>query len=245
MQYGQQIKTNVSGVFRSNSMNDYEAALKEFKKDKFFSMSHHRSYDPDLRNRGQVRILEIGRGANDGSFEFYPSDYTLTVVERNAFFEPLFYKNKDKFPGMKTEKFVTGTIENMEGVQDRHIDVVVATLVLCTATNVEKALNEIIRVLAPGGKFYYWEHVTDRSETWLNALQKKLAQIWLHLFDYHLNQDVDVVIEAHNGFSVVKQRRFDIASQQGVFKLIKVHVMGVATKWTMKLIHVNIHVYFF
>lgn len=228
-QYGEQI-TAACQAFWSSSMFDYDTALKDLKKDHFFSMSHHRSHDPVLRSRGQVRVLEIGCGSADVNFEFFPSNYQMSVVERNAFFEPLFYKTKDKFPGVKMEKFVIGTVENMEGVKDKYIDVVIATLVLCTAKNVDKALEEILRVLAPGGKFYYCEHVRDRPGTWLHVVQTVLAKIWLLLFDYHSNRDVDVIIEAHHGFSVVRQKRFDIPCQQGVFKLIKVHVMGVATK---------------
>lgn len=227
--YGEQMQT-VYRAFVSDPVLDYNAALKKLKKDRLFAMSHHRSHDPDLRSRGLVRILEISSSATNTDFELFGTEYQMSVVERNAFFEPLFRKTREKFPGVKMEMDVIGTIENMEGVKDKHIDVVVATLVLCTAKNVDQALKEILRVLAPGGKFYYWEHVRDRPGTWLNAAQTMLFRVWLVLFDHHLNRDVDVIIEANHGFSVVRQKRFDIPSQQGVFKLIKVHVMGVATK---------------
>ena len=44
-------------------MIEYHAALKEMKKTHFNSMNHHKSADSDLRNRGLIRILEIGAGS--------------------------------------------------------------------------------------------------------------------------------------------------------------------------------------
>ena len=40
----------------------YHAAMKDIKKEHFHSMNHHKSHDVDLRNKGLIRILEIGAG---------------------------------------------------------------------------------------------------------------------------------------------------------------------------------------
>ena len=64
--------------------------------------------------------------------------------ERNAFYEPLFYKSKVS-PGVMTEKF----IGDLNGIEDSHIDVVVSTLILSAVKAVDKTLEEIQRVLAP------------------------------------------------------------------------------------------------
>ena len=85
-------------------------------------------------------------GAN---FEFYPANSQLTVVEPNAFFEPLFYQNQSKHPDIKMEKFVLASAEDMKGVEDDSVDVVVSTLVLCSVRSLEKTLQEVHRVLAP------------------------------------------------------------------------------------------------
>ena len=44
-------------------MVEYHEALKEMKRVHFKSMNYQRSADPDLKNRGLLRILEIGAGS--------------------------------------------------------------------------------------------------------------------------------------------------------------------------------------
>merc|ERR1712192_246304 len=45
------------------------------------------------------------------------------------------------------------------GIADSSVDAVVMTLVLCTVDDQIKTLSEVKRVLKPGGKFYYMEHI--------------------------------------------------------------------------------------
>lgn len=46
----------------------------------------------------------------------------------------------------------------------------------------------------------------------------------------YLNRNTDHVIAADKGFSYVEQKRFNIPMKTGVHRLIRAHVMGVATK---------------
>jgi len=209
----------------------YHAAMRDMKKEHFHSMNYHKSHDIELKNKGLIRILEIGAGTGP-NFEFYPANSKLTVVEPNPFFESIFYESHTKYPAIQLEKFVLGMAEDMSDVPDNSIDVVVSTLVLCSVRNLELTLKEVQRVLAPGGKFYYWEHVHDVPGTWLHTIQSFLAPVWDFLLTCHLNRNIDHVVAADKGFSEVQQKRFDIHYQEGIWKLVKVHVMGVATKHT-------------
>lgn len=47
------------------------------------------------------------------------------------------------------EKFLLTSAEDMAGVEDNSVDIVVSTLVLSSVANVQQALKEIHRVLAP------------------------------------------------------------------------------------------------
>ena len=47
-------------------------------------------------------------------------------MEPNPFFEPIFYQTQEKFPAIKLDKFVLGTADDMKGVPDGSIDVVVS-----------------------------------------------------------------------------------------------------------------------
>jgi ubiquinone/menaquinone biosynthesis C-methylase UbiE len=60
---------------------------------------------------------------------------------------------------------------------DASVDTVVATLVLCTVEEPERALREIARVLRPEGQLLFIEHVRSRSR-FLAACQDKLLRPW-------------------------------------------------------------------
>jgi ubiquinone/menaquinone biosynthesis C-methylase UbiE len=60
---------------------------------------------------------------------------------------------------------------------DASVDTVVSTLVLCTVDDPEGALREIARVLRPGGRFLFIEHVRASSR-FLAACQDRLLRPW-------------------------------------------------------------------
>lgn len=62
---------------------------------------------------------------------------------------------------------------------DEHFDVVIASLVFCTIPDMEKALQEVHRVLKPGGEFRFLEHV--RSTGALGQFQDVAAPVWQRL----------------------------------------------------------------
>ncbi|XP_046639250.1 methyltransferase-like protein 7A [Daphnia pulicaria] len=229
--FGSSLKERLISAFWNRAMVKYHTAMRDIKKIHFHSMNYHKSADLYLRNRGLLRILEIGAGSG-ANFEFFPPNSKLTVVEPNAFFEPLFYKRQST-SNIKMEKFILTNAEDMKEVEDNSMDVVVSTLVLCSVRNVKQTLKEVHRVLAPGGKFYYWEHVHDVPGTWLHFLQNLLTYtIWDLCFGCHLNRNIDhLVAEDKTLFSHIDQKRFDISLKKSlVWKLVRVHVMGVATK---------------
>jgi ubiquinone/menaquinone biosynthesis C-methylase UbiE len=60
---------------------------------------------------------------------------------------------------------------------DASVDTVVATLVLCTVEDPERALREIARILRPDGQLLFIEHVRASSR-FLAACQDKLLRPW-------------------------------------------------------------------
>ena len=60
---------------------------------------------------------------------------------------------------------------------DASVDTVVATLVLCTVEEPERALREVARVLRPEGQLLFIDHVRSRSR-FLAACQDKLLRPW-------------------------------------------------------------------
>jgi ubiquinone/menaquinone biosynthesis C-methylase UbiE len=78
---------------------------------------------------------------------------------------------------------------------DSIIDTVVFTLVLCTVPNPAAALAESARVLRPGGRLLFVEHVRSRDPS-LARWQDRLEKPWHFLGDgCHCNRDTVATIE--------------------------------------------------
>jgi ubiquinone/menaquinone biosynthesis C-methylase UbiE len=52
------------------------------------------------------------------------------------------------------EKFIISSGEKLQGVPSNSVDIVVATMVLCSVENARNVLREIRRVLVPVRNFY-------------------------------------------------------------------------------------------
>ncbi|KAI9554761.1 hypothetical protein GHT06_020038 [Daphnia sinensis] len=212
----------------------YHVKLRAMKQKHFDSMKNHVSADPALRKKGALRILEIGPGPGF-NFEFFPPKSELTVVEVNPFFEEQFFEKQSEHPHIKMDRFVVGFAEDMKGVPDNSIDIVVSTMVLCSVRDIDKALKEIHRVLAPGGKYYYWEHIREYQYSWVLFIQHLLTlTIHGYIFRCSLVNRSDELIKANKcGFSSVEQQRFRTPLGPGIDKLAifhSAHAKGIATK---------------
>lgn len=211
-----------------------DAKVEEVKKDLFTSLGSIVSHDPELRKDNAIKILEIGVGTGV-NFSHYPSGSHLMVVEPNPHFVKYYNDNRKKFPNIRSEEILKTTGEKMDEVPDNSVDVVVMTLVLCSVSETEKILQQILRVLVPGGKFYFLEHIREFDAVKYNTrgkLQDFLTEsgIWPFLFDgCCLNRDMLYAIKKA-GFSKVDGERFYAPITNFFFQLIKPHLKGIAEK---------------
>jgi SAM-dependent methyltransferase len=86
-------------------------------------------------------------------------------------------------------------------------DCVVSTWTLCSIPEVGAALDELRRVLKPGGRFFFVEHgrsASPRTARW----QDRLNPLWVRLSDgCNMNRAVDALVEGA-GFRLVSIDRF-------------------------------------
>lgn len=99
---------------------------------------------------GTLRLLEIGCGSG-ANFRFYPNGCTVTCTDPNPGFERYLRRNMDANKHVTYEGFLVVSGEDLRGIQDESVDVVVCTLVLCSVKNVQKVLQEAQRVLRKVG----------------------------------------------------------------------------------------------
>jgi ubiquinone/menaquinone biosynthesis C-methylase UbiE len=102
------------------------------------------------------RVLEIG-GGTGANLAFYGDGVeSLTVVEPEA---PMAKRLERKAQELgRPIELVAAPAEELP-LADDSFDVVVSTLVLCTVDDQAKALAELRRVLKPGGRLLFIEHV--------------------------------------------------------------------------------------
>lgn len=109
--------------------------------------------------------------------------------------------------------------------EDGSVDTVVMSLVLCSVPDVGAALAEARRVLAPGGRLLFFEHVRA-EDLRLARWQDRLVRPWGFFgAGCHPNRDTLGAIRAA-GFEVQEVDRFDEPGEW----LAKPHVLGWALR---------------
>jgi ubiquinone/menaquinone biosynthesis C-methylase UbiE len=120
---------------------------------------------------------------------------------------------------------VAGTAEALPA-PDAAFDTVVASLVLCTVAKLDQALAEAHRVLRPGGRLRFYEHVRAEDPR-LAPLARRLERPWGWLAGgCHPNRDTVAAITTA-GFRAVTLERFDLEVMP---PLARPHVLGVAQR---------------
>lgn len=95
---------------------------------------------------GTLRLLEIGCGSG-ANFQFYPYGCTVICTDPNPHFHKYLRMSMEANKHLTYDKFIVVSGEDMKGVKDESVDVVVCTLVLCSVSSVQQVLQEVRRVL--------------------------------------------------------------------------------------------------
>nr|CAD7402206.1 unnamed protein product [Timema cristinae] len=215
--------------------------MKRHKEALFAPLDKLESLDWKLRNEGLIRVLEIGVRTGvcldipyyGENLKYYPRNSRVTLVDKNIYLQSFFEANSSRISHLKVERFMVSHGNDLRGVPSNSMDVVVATLVLCSVANVAAVLREIRRVLAPGGKYYFMEHVHERSPTSLRTVQLLLSAsgLWPAVFDgCHLDRDAARSIERAS-FKDLSYKYVSVEdSRVPLLNLMKSHLIGSATK---------------
>ena len=111
-------------------------------------------------------------------------------------------------------------------LEDDTFDFAVATFVLCTVDDPDRALSEIARVLKPGGTFVFMEHVRSRNPR-LAAWQDRMKPLWLRFgHGCRCNRPTPDTIDAFDGLDLGEVTR---ASMPRAVPIIRPLAIGTAT----------------
>jgi ubiquinone/menaquinone biosynthesis C-methylase UbiE len=174
----------------------------------------------DLLRDLSGEVLEVGAGTGS-TLGLYPKAVTRLVMA-----EP--------DPHMRRKLLEKrGTIEVSDAPAEKlpfdqaSFDAVVCSLVLCSVRDQAAALAEIARVLRPGGRLLFLEHVAAEGKPERLKWQGRIEPVWKHLMgNCHLTRRTEAAIAAA-GLEIETIQRESIRK---ALPIVRPSIRGVARK---------------
>jgi ubiquinone/menaquinone biosynthesis C-methylase UbiE len=171
------------------------------------------------------RVIELGAGSGI-NFSFYPQtvEHVLAVEP-----EPLLRAeaNKNAAKAAVPVTVVDGVSSQLPA-EDHSLDGAVASLVLCSVPDQQRALVELRRVLRPDGELRFYEHVIAHQA--VAARLQRLADMicWPRVAGgCHLARDTSAALELA-GFTIERCERFTFSPGPPVPPIP--HILGIARR---------------
>lgn len=171
----------------------------------------------DLRGR----VLEVGAGTG-ASIPCYPAAVTELVLA-----EPDPHMRSRLESRIDARCTVIGDPIEALGVADDGFDAVVSSLVLCSVVSAKLALAELFRVLRPGGRLVFIEHVAAGDDARRLRWQHRVEPVWKRVAgNCHLTRDTEAAIR-EAGFEIEQLER---GSLRKAMPLVRPSIRGLARK---------------
>lgn len=169
---------------------------------------------------GGQMVVEIGAGAGPNA-AYLPRGTRWLVAEPNVHFHP-HLRRAARAHGLDLT-LLAGDAERLP-LPDASVDAVVTTLVLCSVPDPARALAEARRVLHPGGRLVFVEHVAAPDGSRLRRFQRLLRTPWGVVADgCRPDRDTEATLRAA-GFAHLEVEGF-----RAPLGLVGPHIAGIAT----------------
>ncbi|XP_032225431.2 putative methyltransferase-like protein 7A [Nematostella vectensis] len=165
-------------------------------------------------------VLEIGSGTGNAlRMLSLPKGSEFIALDPNPHMEKHFREELDRFPDVKLKAYLVQGGEDLSGIASDSLAVVFVCDVLCSVPedSLDQLLGEVKRVLKPGGRFYFIEHIADESGTWRRSWQRLLSSqlgVWPRLFgNCHCDRDTDKAIQMA-GFRELEMEKAYLSNEE-------------------------------
>jgi ubiquinone/menaquinone biosynthesis C-methylase UbiE len=166
-------------------------------------------------------VLEIGAGTGR-NLAAYPAVDRLVLTEPAPTMREILDRRVDRDGRAAT--VLDASAESLP-LATGSVDSVVSTLVLCTVPDADAALAEVARVLRPGGRLLFLEHVHAPDGTALRRWQDRLVEPWAAFaVGCRCDRDILAAIGRHLTVGSVEAARW-----LGMPAVVRPLVMGTAT----------------
>ena len=133
-------------------------------------------------------VLEIGAGTG-ANFDRLPKDVDWIGLEPNRVDTAILRANAIEH-GQQRQPLVA--VCEAIPLKNESVDAVLSTLVLCSVRDQRRSLDEIARVLRPGGVFVFAEHIAAARRSFLYKIQRLIAPA-TRRFDHGCDPSRDTV----------------------------------------------------
>ncbi len=166
-------------------------------------------------------VVEVGPGTG-ANFRYYRPGTHVIAVEPNPHMHAALQASAARH-GLTVELRPEGA--ERIGLPDGAAEAVVSTLVLCTVPDQDATVAEILRVLRPGGRLIFIEHVTHDGPYGL--AQRVVARPWRWFFEgCDVRRDTERTLRTA-GFTDVTVSRYRMKS---LFVPINPQIAGMAIR---------------
>ena len=180
-----------------------------------------RAHKQRVFNQLPQRVVEIGSGVG-ANLRYLPADATLVAIEPNPHMHRRLQAGARR-KGVRLE--LHDHVGERIDLPDSSVDAVISSLVLCTVTDPAHVLAEIRRILRPGGRYSFVEHVAAPSGTPTRVLQRMLRRPWDWTFEgCSCERDLETTIRAA-GFTAVAIESYRLHTP---FIPFNTHIAGTA-----------------
>jgi SAM-dependent methyltransferase len=168
-------------------------------------------------------IVELGSGVG-ANFRYLRPGTRVIAVEPNPAMHARLRKRAAKYQIELTLIGITG--ERLD-IADESADAVISSLVLCTVADPAAVIAQVMRVLRPGGRYAFVEHVVAAPGTVTRKAQRLVRRPWAWCFEgCSCERDLASAIEG-GAFGAVDLERYRLRTPLIPFNT---HIAGVATK---------------